>query len=56
LKDPTRAAAWEAALRDPAFAADPEARAEWWARQTPYWDETIGLLPVYRVLKPLPRP
>ena len=56
LKDPTRAAAWEAALGDPAFAADPEARAEWWARQTPYWDETIGLLPVYRVLRPLPRP
>ena len=56
LKDPTRAAAWEAALRDPAFAADPDARSEWWARQTPYWDETIGLLPVYRVLRPLPRP
>ena len=56
LKDPKRAAAWEAALRDPAFAADPEARSEWWARQTPYWDETIGLVPVYRVLRPLPRP
>ena len=56
LKDPKRAAAWEAALRDPAFAADPDARSEWWARQTPYWDETIGLLPVYRVLRPLPRP
>jgi hypothetical protein len=56
LKDPKRAAAWEAALRDPAFARDPEARSEWWARQTPYWDETIGLLPVYRVLRPLPRP
>ena len=45
LKDPKQAAAWEAALRDPAFAADPEARSEWWARQTPYWDETIGLAP-----------
>jgi hypothetical protein len=56
LQDPMRAAAWEAALRDPAFAGDPEARSEWWARQTPYWDETIGLLPVYRVLRPLPRP
>ena len=42
------------ALRDPAFAADSDARAEWWARQTPYWDETTGLVPVYRVLRPLP--
>ena len=56
LKDPKRAAAWEAALRDPTFAGDPEARSEWWARQTPYWDETIGLVPVYRMLRPLPRP
>jgi hypothetical protein len=56
LKDPKRAAAWEAALRDPAFAGDPEARSVWWARQTPYWDETIGLVPVYRVLGSLPRP
>jgi hypothetical protein len=56
LKDPKRAAAWEAALRDPAFAGDPDARSEWWARQTPYWDETVGLVPVYRVLRALPRP
>ena len=56
LKDPKRAAAWEAALRDPAFAGDPDARSAWWARQTPYWDESIGLVPVYRVLRPLPRP
>jgi hypothetical protein len=56
LKDPKVAADWEAALRDPAFAKDPAARTTWWSRRTPYWDETIGLLPVYRALKPLPRP
>jgi hypothetical protein len=55
-KDPKVVAEWEAALRDTAFAGDPAARAEWWARRTPYWDETIGLLPVYRVMQPLPRP
>jgi hypothetical protein len=56
LKDATVAAAWRAALDDPAFAGDAGARSEWWARRTPYWDETIGLLPVYRVMTPLPRP
>jgi hypothetical protein len=56
LQDATIAAAWQSALGDPAFAADAEARAEWWARRTPYWDETIGLLPVYRAMTPLPRP
>jgi hypothetical protein len=54
LKDARVAAAWQAALSDPAFAGDAEARSEWWARRTPYWDETIGLLPVYRVMTPLP--
>jgi hypothetical protein len=56
LEDATVAAAWQAALSDPAFAGNAEARSEWWARRTPYWDETIGLLPVYRVMTPLPRP
>lgn len=56
LKDPRLAAEWEAALADAAFAADPAARYEWWSRRTPYWDETIGLVPVYRAMKPLPRP
>ena len=54
LKDPKIAAEWQAALKDPAFAKD--AGALWWYRRTPYWDETIGLLPVYRAMKPLPRP
>jgi len=56
LKDPKVAAEWQAALTDPAFATDPAARYQWWSRRTPYWDETIGLMPVYRAMKPLPRP
>jgi len=56
LKDPKVAAEWQAALGDPAFAKDAAARYQWWSRRTPYWDETIGLVPVYRAMKPLPRP
>jgi hypothetical protein len=52
LKDPRLAAEWEAALRDPGLAKDAAARQLWWWRRTPYWDETIGLVPVYRVMKP----
>jgi len=50
LKDPKIAAEWEAALKDEKFAADPQARYQWWFRRTPYVDETIGLLPYYRVM------
>ena len=50
LKDPAIDAEWRRALADPAFAADPAARAEWWYRHTPYRDEAVGLLPVFRVL------
>lgn len=56
LKDPKVVAEWQAALADPAFANDPAARYQWWSRRTPYWDETMGLVPAYRVMKPLPRP
>jgi hypothetical protein len=48
LKDPAVAADWRRALADPIFAGDPAARAEWWYRRTPYRDETVGLLPVFR--------
>lgn len=51
LEDPALAAEWHQALADPAFAADPRARWLWWFRRTPSWDETVGLLPVYRVLE-----
>ena len=43
---------WDAALDDPDFAADRRARYLWWYRRTPYWDETVGLLPILRVMHP----
>jgi len=43
---------WNAALDDPDFAANRSARYLWWYRRTPYWDETVGLLPVLRVMRP----
>jgi hypothetical protein len=45
-------AAWDQALEDPGFAADWRARYMWWYLKTPYWDEQVGLLPVYRVVDP----
>ncbi len=54
LKDPQIAAEWEAELaRDPALAKDPTARYLWWYRRTPYWDETVGLMPVFRLVGPI---
>ena len=50
LKDPKTAADWQAALKDEKFAGDSQARYQWWFRRTPYWDDTIGLLPYYRVM------
>jgi len=44
---------WQAALNDPDFAADRRARYLWWYRRTPFWDETVGLLPVLRVMRPV---
>jgi len=52
LRDPEIAASWKQALEDPELADDPGARYEWWYRRTPYWDSTVGLLPVLRVLSP----
>lgn len=51
--DPALRAEWEKALSDPDFAADPFRRHLWWYRRTPHWDETVGLLPVFRLLAPL---
>jgi hypothetical protein len=56
LRDPAVAAEWKAALSDPELANDPRERERWWHRHTPYWDETVGLMPVYRVLKARPAP
>jgi hypothetical protein len=41
---------WEQALEDPDFAADRRSRYLWWYRRTPYWDDTVGLMPVLRVM------
>jgi hypothetical protein len=50
LKDPKVAAEWSAALADAKFAADTNARYQWWFRHTPYWDERVGLLPYFRMM------
>jgi hypothetical protein len=44
---------WETALEDPDFADNSTARYLWWYERTPYWDETVGLLPVLRVMAPV---
>lgn len=41
---------WEKKLQDEAFAADPRARWLWWSQQTDYWDDTVGRLPILRVM------
>jgi hypothetical protein len=51
LKDPKIAAEYQEAMKDEKLAKDPFARYLWWFRRTPYWDETVGLLPVYRVMR-----
>jgi hypothetical protein len=53
-EDPAVAAEWQAALADAAFAADPGARWLWWYLRTPYWDDTVGRLPVFRALEAPP--
>ncbi len=53
LEDPQVRAEWELALADPAFAADRRMRSQWWYRRTPYWDDSVGLLPVLRVMTPV---
>jgi len=51
LEDAKTAADWEAALRDPKLAGDPRARYLWWYQRTPYWDDNVGLLPYFRVMR-----
>jgi Zinc carboxypeptidase len=50
LRDPQLAAEWQRALADPKLAGDPQARYLWWFQHTPYWDETVGLMPCFRLL------
>lgn len=57
LQDPKVAAEWEAAqTADPALAGDRTARYLWWYRRTPHWDETVGLMPVFRLVGPIEVP
>ena len=51
IQNPRTRAAWEEALKDEAFAGNEFARYLWWYRRTPYWDETVGLMPVFRAMK-----
>ena len=49
-KDPALKAEFEAKLRDdPKFAADPNARLDFFYRRHSAWDDRYGLYPVYRV-------
>ena len=52
-RDPKLKAAWEKALEDPAFSSSPHRRVRFFYERTPYWDETLGLVPVYRLSVPL---
>lgn len=50
LKEPAMKAKWEAALEaDDDLSGNPWARWLWWYRQTPYWDDRVGMMPVVRV-------
>lgn len=48
-KDATVKEAFEARLRDPAFAHDPKARLRFFAERHPAWDDRFGLYPVFQV-------
>jgi hypothetical protein len=48
-RDPSLRAQLDAAIAaDPALAASPKAKLDWFYRRHPAWDERFGLLPVYR--------
>ncbi len=52
-EDPKLAVEWKTKLQDPTFAADSRARYRFFYSRTPYWDESVGLLPVFRLDAPL---
>jgi hypothetical protein len=52
-RDPLLRRSWEEKLKDPAFASSREKRVRFFYERTPYWDETLGLVPVYRLAAPL---
>lgn len=47
-KDPELKKAFDEALKDPAFAADPEARLRWFYEKSPYYDSEYLRYPVFR--------
>lgn len=49
LKDPGVKAAFDERLKDPAFAKDPGARLQFFAKRHPSWDARLNLVPIYRV-------
>lgn len=52
--DPQLKAEFEQKLSsDPAFAASPEARLDFFYRRTPYWDERLGIYPIGRIIQPV---
>lgn len=55
LEDPAVRSAFDQRLADPAFAADPGARLEFFYRRHPSWDERLDLYPVLRLDEPLER-
>jgi len=53
--DPALQAAFEERLRDPAFAADPDARRRFFLLRHPSYDQRIRRAPVMRLAAPLAR-
>ncbi len=52
-KDPALRTDWERMLLDPKFAGDARARHRFFYRKTPFFDETVGLVPVFRLDSPI---
>ena len=52
-RDPKLKALWEEKLKDPGFAGSVRARVRFFYERSPYWDEALGLVPVFRLEAPL---
>ena len=47
--DPALRAEFDRALADPAFAADPRQRLDFFYKRSPYWDPAKNVVPILRV-------